>query len=292
MQNRTVFLGDNFKVIDKEIAENSIDLIVTDPPYGKNKNFGNFNDEWEYDRDDYYLNDPEFDNFLSFVRSIHSDNMYYYLKFMAVRLNEFYRVLKKDGSIYLQCDHTSAEYLKLLMDLIFGMENYRNSIAWCYTGPSYTTKFFPRKHDTILFYSNGNKFNKEDVRIPYKKLPTAAVKADSTRGMFKEGHNIDRLKELNVKGKVVEDYWIDIEAVMRRHKESRGYSTQKPIDLYKRMILASSNENDLILDPFCGSGASLIAAEQLNRKWIGIDSNKEVKDFILRSPLWVLEDEN
>jgi len=185
---------------------------------------------------------------------------------MGVRVLEMHRVLKDTGSIYLHCDPTASHYLKAMLDAIFGRKNFRNEIVWAYTGPSNTKRWFPRKHDVILFYvkTDDAPFNWQDVRVPYQKLETG-----NTKGIFKQSATLDS------KGKVVEDWWHNITPVGRIAKERVGYPTQKPLALYKRMIQASSNPGDMVLDPFAGCATTCVAAEQLGRQWIGIDIREE-----------------
>ena len=183
-----------------------------------------------------------------------------------------HRVLKSTGSIYLHIDHTAHAYAKAMMDAIFGRANFRNEIVWCYTGPSNTKRWFPRKHDTILWYVKGNTwvFNAADMKVPYVKLETG-----NTSGIFKQAATLD------AKGKVVEDWWSGFTPVGRIASERTGYPTQKPLALYERIIKASSNEGDIVLDPFAGCATTCVAAERLGRKWIGIDLNKPARQVIL-----------
>ena len=193
---------------------------------------------------------------------------------MSSRLIEMRRLLKETGSIYLHCDPTASHYLKMVMDAIFGAKNFRNEIIWWYyNGSSATKRFFPRKHDVILFYAKNADanptFNPDDVRIPY----------EPTSGWLK-GKNKDSYGNPNPKGKVSPDVF-RIPSINNMSKERCGYPTQKPQTLLERIIKASSNEGDVVLDPFCGCATTLVAAEKLNRKWIGIDvspqSAKEIK---------------
>ena len=195
-----------------------------------------------------------------------------FLCFMAVRLIEMRRILKPTGSIYLHCDPTASHYLKALMDAIFGDKNFRNEIVWAYTGPgSPKMRQFNRKHDIILWYSKGAKwtFNRDAVRMPY-------VNGKPNTGGFKhaDGSNMDAKVAANygaTKGKIPETWWTDIAVAVRSAKERVGYPTQKPLKLYERIIKASSNPGDVVLDPFCGCATTPIAAERLGREWIGMD---------------------
>ncbi|KKL10060.1 hypothetical protein LCGC14_2559610, partial [marine sediment metagenome] len=196
-------------------------------------------------------------------------DMMAYLAMMASRLLELRRVLKPIGSIYLHCDPTASHYIKMLMDAVFSPVNFRNEIAWCYRGAGYPKRDFGKRHDTILRYSKTNEyiFNLDDVREPY---------AEATRERFK--HYIGNVRKgkdfgtqkLHPLGRQPDDWW-QIQPIAPSAKERLGYPTQKPETLLERIVKASSNEGDVVLDPFCGCGTTLAVAAKLNRRWIGID---------------------
>ena len=201
-----------------------------------------------------------------------------YLTYMAVRLLEMHRILKSTGSIYLHCDPTMSHYLKIVMDAIFGRKKFRNEIVWCYTGPgSPKMRQFNRKHDIVFWYANGDQwvFNRDVVRIPHKQLNTnkkgAAIAAPLTAA--------DRDEYLK-KGKVPETWWPDFSPVGRIKSERTGYPTQKPIALLERIIKASSNEGDIVFDPFCGCATTCIQADALNRQWVGIDISAKAVELV------------
>ena len=182
------------------------------------------------------------------------------------------RVLNDTGSIYLDCDPTASHYLKLLMDAIFGRKNFRNEIVWCYTGPgSPGMRQFNRKHDIVFWYNVGKtwKFNRDDVRVPHKKL-----NLNRSGAMIGDALTEELRDEYLRKGKIPETWWPNFTPVGRIRTEKMGYPTQKPLALLERIIKASSNEGDTVLDPFCGCGTTVHAAESLGRKWIGIDISK------------------
>ena len=195
-----------------------------------------------------------------------------------------HRVLKPTGSLYLRIDHTAHAYVKAMMDAVFDRENFRNEIVWAYTGPSNTHRWFPRKHDTILFYvkSDDATFYRDAVRIPYSEKYVKRFskvydeKADKST-IFAGGHDTERNQELAAQGKIPEDWWPEFSPVGRSRIENTGYPTQKPLALYERMIKASSNEGDIVLDPFAGCATTCVAAERLGRQWIGIDINEEAR---------------
>jgi site-specific DNA-methyltransferase (adenine-specific) len=191
------------------------------------------------------------------------------LIYMTIRLVEMYRILKPTGSIYLHCDPTASHYLKLVMDSVFGHENFRNEIVWCYSRMAAKgQRQLSRVHDIIFWYSKGTEwiFNVDDIRLPYSAASQARAgyKKTSLGGGVPKGE----ICELNSKGKFPED-WIQIPFL--RGKERLGYPTQKPLALLERIIKASSNENDIIFDPFCGCGTTIEAAIKNNRQWIGCD---------------------
>ncbi|MDE0243181.1 MAG: DNA methyltransferase [Candidatus Kaiserbacteria bacterium] len=296
----TIWVRDNLHIM-RGMNSECVDLIYLDPPFksdvkyrGLPTDFGGdgvvkaeFDDMWKMRPQDeeWHKSLKEDDRCLYEVIEASGysfgDDMKSYLIYMTARLFEMHRILKETGSIYLHCDHHAGHYLKIIMDCIFDKSNFRNEIIWCYTGPSNTRKWFPRKHDTILFYSKGknSKFNKNDVTVPYKMIGIG--KGDS---IFSDGDDEKRVEELLKRGKVPEDWWADdhLTNVSAWRGERTGYPTQKPLKLLERIIKASSDEDDLVLDPFCGCATALIAAEKENRKWIGIDLSP-VARFLIRN---------
>ena len=289
VENRTLFHGDNL-VFLRGINSESVHLIATDPPFNKNKDFhatpdslaagSRFHDRWSWDRDvheewvDAIQDDwPGAWLVINAARNAYGGDMGAFLCWLGVRLMEMHRVLREDGSIYLHIDHVAHAYVKSLMDAIFGSKNFRNEIVWCYTGPSNTKNWFPRKHDTLLFYakSNKTKFNRDAVRIPYKRI-TGIGHNSMARGKRTDEEVLEIQELYEKRGKVPEDYWTDIAGGGHIPKGERtGYPTQKPLALYERIIKASSNEGDIVLDPFAGCATTPVVAERLRRQWIGID---------------------
>ena len=282
----------------------TVDLIATDPPFNKSKDFhstpgklrkeggGKFQDRWAWVRDvhDEWLDQisddhPKLMAAIESARHTHSDAMGAFICFMAVRVLEMKRLLKDTGSIFLHCDWTASAYLKMMLDGIFGHKNFRNEIVWCYTGPgSPHMRQFSRKHDTIFWYSNGPKwtFNKDDIRQPYKDPHQRPRKAFDTGGHFDN----EAIEEMRERGKILESWWPQepgngLCVVPRMRKQNTGYPTQKPIALYARFIKAASNPGDVVLDPFCGCATTLVAAERLERQWVGIDIWKEAHNLVL-----------
>lgn len=194
-----------------------------------------------------------------------------YLQMMYDRLVLMKELLSETGSIYVHLDYRVVHQIKLIMDEIFGKDNFVNDIVWCYTGPSQTSNYFPRKHEIILFYSKTEKhiFNADDIRIPYKKSNIATGQTSVIGRASKE-----RLLELDKRGKIPEDWWADVATIGYIHGQILNFPTQKPEGLLERIINASSNEGDIVADFFCGSGTTLAVAEKLGRRWVGSDLSK------------------
>ena len=214
------------------------------------------------------------------VTACATENEAAYIAEMSVRLLECHRVLKPTGSIYVHCDPHANSYLRILMDAIFGHKNFRNEIVWAYTGPgSPKMRQFNRKHDTILWYSKGKTwtFNRDDVRVPHKQLNTnrrgAAIDAPLTA---------DERDEYLKKGKVPETWWAEFSPVGRIVRENTGYRTQKPLALYRRIIRASSNPGDTVLDLFAGCATTVVAAELEGRNWLACDMAYRASTMMMR----------
>jgi len=192
-----------------------------------------------------------------------------YLTMMTIRLIELRRVLKSTGTLYLHCDSTAGHYLKIILDAVFGKNNFRNEIIWCYRGAGYPKKDFGKRHDIIFRYTRTNNyiFNLDAVREKYAKATKERFK--HYIGNIRKGKDFG-VQTLHPLGRHPDDWW-QIQPVAPSAKERLGYPTQKPEKLLEKIIKASSGEGDWILDPFCGCGTTVAVAEQLNRKWVGID---------------------
>ena len=216
-----------------------------------------------------------------------------YLKMLYPRLLLMNELLSNRGSIYVHIDWHIGHYVKILMDDVFGKQNFNNEIIWCYTGPTNQKRNFPRKHDVILFYHKSDDwlFNADNIRVAFKKSNKTGGKT-SLAGR----KNDEFLEALDEKGKIPEDWWSDIADLGKVHSEDVGYATQKPLALLERIIKASSNEGDLVCDFFGGSGTTVAVAERLGRRWITCDIGKpaslvmrkrfidqEVKPFLYQS---------
>ena len=322
-KNRTLYHGDNLTFL-RAMNSESVDLIATDPPFNKGRDFhatpdslaagAKFQDRWSWERDvhpewvDQLTDDckPLMEAIES-ARYAHSDGMGAFMCFMAVRLLEMRRVLRRTGSIYLHCDPTASHYLKAIMDAIYSHKNFRNEIIWHYKSfHGNTKKYFAKKHDTLLVYTLSDKwiFNRlfeEDntETIDYKRWNSFLVDGRKILGRHMPNQDTRFLRFLRrwikengrqpepndivyeVTGQALDTVW-NIKPVDPKDKKERlGYPTQKPLALYERIIQASSNEGDIVLDPFAGCATTLVAAERMKREWIGIDIWEKVHDVII-----------
>jgi DNA modification methylase len=187
-------------------------------------------------------------------------------------------LLAEDGSIYVHCDWRVSGYVRLVLDEVFGKENFRNEIIWCYTGASQTKDRFIQKHESIYSYIKRETpvFNWEDIAIPYSEETVARTgRGAGETGLYGNQNAEEKHKgRLKSAGKIPEDWWKDIFRLQGNSLEKVDYPTQKPEALLERIIKASSNEGDLVADFFCGSGTTLCQAEKWGRKWIGSDLGK------------------
>lgn len=282
MNTNVVHCGD-CKDILKKIPDNSIDLIYLDPPFFSKKDYENF---WIKGRGDHDTKmkfsdskqhwenvketiDPnilkEYEHIEERWKGGHK-GIYVFIAYMRERLEQCERVLKPTGSIYLHCDWHAGHYLKVMMDEIFGYGNFRNEIVWAYRTGGATKKHFSRKHDTILFYTKSDKwtFNCIKERVYYEKA-FFSPKQDKNGNYYADVLPVD--------------FW-EIPAVINISKEHIGYPTQKPEKLLERIIKASSNPTDIILDPFCGCGTTIAVARRLGRRFIGIDNSRIACDVM------------
>ena len=344
-----LYFGDNLNILRENIADESVDLIYLDPPFNSNATYNvlfrersgedsaaqitAFEDTWkwsmesEYAYQDVITDGPEkLGDLLQSMRGFLGQNdMMAYLTMMAQRMAELHRVLKPTGSIYLHCDPTASHYLKLMMDAVFGLDNFRNEIIWKRTSAHSDVEQgavnMGRIHDTILRYSKGGNPKWNTVYVPYDReyiesayrytddsgrryqtQPLHAAKPGGDTLYEWKGklpppgrywayskENMERLDNegriaysstgtprykifLDEKeGKPLQDLWFDVSPVHTQPKERLGYQTQKPEALLERIIRSSSNEGDVVLDPFCGCGTAIAVAERLKRRWIGID---------------------
>lgn len=258
--NRLIF-GDNLAVMASLLPkyEGRINLIYADPPFFTNKKFSARIGRGEDSRKPHQwkLAEGYHDNW---------DNLDSYLDFLYRRLFLMFRLLAPNGTLYLHLDWHADSYARLLLDEIFGADHFLNEIIWTYHGPSPIRKAFNRKHDTILSYVKGKEytFNADAVREPYNQNTVNTFKSSRKAG-FGKIPNLAR-------GKVPEDWWY-FPVIARLHNERTGYPTQKPEALMERIILASSNPDDLVADFFCGSGTTPFVAAKHGRKFIACDES-------------------
>ncbi len=285
--NRTIWIANNLDVM-RSVAPSSVDLIYLDPPFNSDANYAApagslaegaaFTDTWRMEQIDMRelrcvkQRHPELWRFLQSVERTHSAALMSYLLFMAPRLSEMHRVLNDAGTIYLHCDPHASHYLKTLMDALFGERNFRNEIVWTYSGGGVPRKDFPRKHDTLLRYSKSGRWTFNVECKPHTGNPLWI----DGQGSVPDG-DTDFGPE---RGEPVTDWWTDVPTVTGWSPENVGYPTQKPLALLRRVIMASSHPGDIVLDPFCGSGTTCIAAEQLGRRWVGIDIEEKTAEIV------------
>jgi site-specific DNA-methyltransferase (adenine-specific) len=293
-----LYFGDNLKVLRESIPDESVDLIYLDPPFNSNATYNMlseetgseqsaaqitaFEDTWRWGKDTeiaYHTVIEESPKplveLLQAIRAfLGTGDVLAYLTMMTPRLRELHRVLKTTGSLYLHCDPASSHYLKLLLDAIFEKGCFRNEVIWRYRRWPARSHQFQKMHDVLLFYSKSpsgeHHFN---VLYGYEKLADSTLKTFGTQKQvadFSSGHRKPSTTENETPGPPLSDVW-EIGIIAPIAKERRGYPTQKPEALLERILLASSNEGDVVLDPFCGCGTAMAVAEKLNRKWIGID---------------------
>jgi DNA modification methylase len=247
LETSVIYCGDNLRRL-AEFPSDSVDLIYLDPPFFSNRHYEViWGDEAE-------------------VRSFEdrwSGGIEVYVDWMRERVMEIRRVLKETGSVYLHCDWHASHYLKVMMDEVFGANAFRNEIIWAYRGGGVSKRWWARKHDSLLFYTKGKTWTFNPQYTPYSESTVAVTGRTGTR-VNKTPIDLER-------GGHMPDWWTDINALQTWSPERLGYPTQKPVALVERIITTSSNPGDVVLDPFCGCGTTLHAAQNLGRRWIGLD---------------------
>jgi site-specific DNA-methyltransferase (adenine-specific) len=349
MTNR-LYYGDNLDVLRDHVRTESVDLVYLDPPFNSNATYNvlfksptgagadasieAFDDTWQWGpsasaalMDIAQSGNHKLHVLMQAMKTAIGENaMMAYLSMMAVRLVELHRVLKPTGSLYLHCDPTASHHLKLVLDAVFGQENFVNEIIWKRTTAksdfAQGAKNWPRVHDVVLMYYKDSRqervfeqpfqsFDDTYVNSKYRSVDTDGRRYMldnlTAPGAGSRGHpsyeflgvtrfwryNKEKMQRLYEEGRVIQpsagavprykryldemkgipvgDVWVDIPAINSQAQERLGYPTQKPIALLERIIRASSNEGDVVLDPFCGCGTAVDAAQKLGRRWIGID---------------------
>lgn len=285
--NRTIWVRDNLHIM-RGMNSETVDLIYVDPPFksdvkyqGLPTDFGGdgvvkaeFKDRWKLRDEDRNWHTSSKGEHRCIYEVIEASKLAFggdmmsCLIYMTARLFEMERILKRTGSIYLRCDYHANHYVKIIMDCIFGKKNFVNEIIWCYPSMSRAKKRFPRKNDTILFYAKSEEyiFNARDplAREEYKESAKSRAKYGGAGFAGKKG----KANYLRGDTKLADTVW-SIPHV--KGKESAKYPTQKPLKLLRRIIATSARKDDMVFDPFCGRATALVAAEDLERKWVGID---------------------
>ena len=307
--NRTLWTGDNLDVM-RGMNSRSVDLIYLDPPFNSNRTHtaptgsdaegAAFKDTWtSSDLDPNWHGEiaerePALRAVIDAAGQAHGASMKSYLVMMAVRLLEMRRLLRDTGTIYLHCDPTASHYLKIAMDCVFGKDQYRNEIVWHYGKMSNPGRNFPRNHDTILRYTRTGDFvfrlvkgAESEYRTRYARHLTGnrvlygSVKESRdklilrrverlTKELGRDLEDGDPLFDFDLEFKAQSDV-IYVPIIKGNSSERIGYPTQKPLELLDKIVRASTNEGDVVLDPFCGCATACIAAERLGRQWAGID---------------------
>lgn len=342
----TLYYGDNLDILREYIPSASVDLVYLDPPFNSSRNYNvlfkeesgkeseaqitAFEDTWHWNEkaEQTYqaLVTESSDGISSMIGALRgfigANQMLAYLVMMAARLVELHRTLKPTGSLYLHCDPTASHYLKIILDSIFGSENFRNEIIWQRTNVHSDSKTWSNVSDTIFFYTKSRSFTWNAIYLPhsdehleskykstdpdgrpytldnmtspnprpnmmyewkghasppngwrYSKETMARLDTEGRIWYPDDKAKRPRLKRYldEMSGRLLSNVWTDISPINSQAAERLGYPTQKPIVLLERIISASSNKGDVILDSFCGCGTTIAAAEKLGRKWIGID---------------------
>ena len=311
-EKNMLFYGDNLEILRNRIAENSVDLCYIDPPFNSNRSYFQiysgiqgkvdkaqaqaFTDTWKWD-------DVAIEGFeeittnaggrftrksIELIKGLElilgQHDLLAYLVHMTLRVTEIFRVLKPTGSFYLHCDPTASHYLKLVLDAVFVSQggDFRNEIVWCYRKWSVTQSQFVRNHDVILFYSKTNNSIFNTQYVPLSEGTIKRWKGKKQQAVFDEaGRRTSTNLSEQSKGSPMPDWW-EISIINPAAKERMGYPTQKPEALLERIIKASSNEGDVVLDAYCGCGTTIAMAQRLNRKWIGIDITYHSISLILK----------
>lgn len=293
MENN-LYYGDNIDILKRYIKDESVDLVYLDPPFKSNQDYNvifsekngaqsasqikAFEDTWQWDQSaakifqEIIETGGTISRAMQGLRSIIGENdMLAYLSMMAPRLVELRRVLKPTGSIYLHCDPTASHYLKILMDAVFSPKNFCNEIIWHYRKWPAGKYAFQKNHDVILFYSKSESRNRIFNQLYMDRAASTLKRFGDSK--IKSGHDEfgnrlpSQMEENTSEGVRQDDVW----EIGRVPPIKQLFPTQKPEALLEKIITASSNEGDIVLDPFCGCGTTVFVSQKLNRRWIGID---------------------
>jgi len=261
IKTNVIYCGDCKDVL-KKFPDECVDLIYVDPPFFTSKNYEIvFKDGYELRsfKDAHWYDES----------GRRREDIFVYLDWLKERVEEMHRVLKPTGTFYLHCDWHANAYIRVyVLDKIFGQKNFRNEIIWCYAGGGIPKKDFPRKHDTIFRYvKDVAEFEKHGTfNTEYRPYGRWVKEHEPRHSLTTGGTPLDLER-----GTPINDWWSDLKRLTSYQKEWWGFPTQKPESLLKRIIKTSSNPLDIVLDPMCGCGTTLVAAHRLGRRWIGID---------------------
>ena len=306
----TLYYGDNLEVLRKYVRDETVDLCYIDPPFNSKRNYNQiynniggedraqaqaFTDTWVWDAQadagfqEILGNDrgrfaPQTVDLLKGLAPVlKKGSLLAYLVSMALRVTEIHRVLKPTGSFYLHCDPTASHYLKLVLDTVFVSQGgeFRNEVIWHYLKWSVAQKQFVRNHDDILFYSKSNSADRTFNTFYMDRSPATKKRFGNAKIVSAHDAAGKRLPSETLgetEGVALDDVW----DISRVPPIQQLYPTQKPVMLLERIIAASSNEGDTVLDAYCGCGTTVTVAERMNRKWIGIDITYQSIALILR----------
>ena len=298
-----LYYGDNLEVLRRYIKDESVDLCYIDPPFNSKRNYNQiynnigaedkaqaqaFIDTWEWDDHAIHGINEILINYhglftqqcIALITGLSNvlgkGSLLAYLVSMTLRITEIHRVLKPTGSFYLHCDPTASHYLKIILDAIFCSQggDYVNEITWCYGSGGASKSHFSKKHDIIFLYrksQNNFIFNVDLVREEYSSPEKVEHKIINGKA-YKRKHEL---------GRIPFDWW-QMPILTNTAKERLGYPTQKPEALLERIIKASSKENDIVLDAYCGCGTTVAVCQKLDRQWIGIDITYQSISLILK----------
>jgi DNA modification methylase len=291
--------GDNLDVLRRYVRSESVDLVYLDPPFNSNADYNllygyqdgrraaaqikAFKDTWRWDRAAVrsYEQIVEGGGQLSktmqaFRMMLGPSNLLAYLAMMAPRLVALHDTMKPTASIFLHCDPSAGSHLKLLMDAVFGADNFRNEVVWAYSNSGRPRDRYAQKHDILLVYGRAAStyFNAKAARVPYSQ----AYIDSHFRDVDEQGRKVRRRFDAGKwrvyypdEGMIPNDVWTDIPSLNSVARERLGYPTQKPVALLDRIIAGSCPPGGVVLDPFCGCGTAIVAAQRTGRRWIGID---------------------
>ena len=248
----------------KELDDNSIDLVYFDPPFftQKTHSLKTKNNSKQYEFDNKFSSQSE------------------YLELIENVLTECKRVLKETGSVFLHCDKTASHHIRVVIDKIFGLDNFQSEIVWSYKRWSNSKKGLLNGHQIIFFYSKSKDFKFNTIYTNYSattnidQILQERERDVNGKSVYKKDENGNVVIGKEKKGVPLSDVW-DIPYLNPKAKERTGYPTQKPVLLLNQIISIASDEGDIVLDPFCGSGTTCVSAKHLKRNYIGIDKSMD-----------------